>query len=493
MPKRNRLLSNAVLSTLEVIVTGLTIFFVYRLMFKELGAERIGIWSLVLASASLSRLTSFGLSDSIVKFVAKHAALNDLAAVSRILQTSMLAVGLSVGAVLLCLYPFAEYLLGFVIEASSLAQAMEILPWAMFSAWTSVLGAIAMGAFNGLQRFDLRCIVVVASMVCYAVLSVLLVNDYGLLGLAYAHFAHSVVLLMSTLFLLRRLVSLPLIRYHWSSHAFREMFSYGLHLQVVYIMIMLLDPATKALVSHFGGLAEVGYFEMASRMTLQLRGLIVTAIRIIVPAVANLVEVAPGEVAQLYRKSFNTVVFVSVPFYTLVAVMTPTISIIWIGRIEPFFVKAVLLSTLGWFVNTFSAPAYYVYMGTGRLRWNTAAHVLMAILNIALGWTLGKQFGANGVLIGMAVSLSIGSLLLTLVYHYEARISLEGVFSKPNLALSFSCVVGLLVTALLYREYQNLFSPLLMAIAVFGCTCALAFVPMWNHPIRKQMFQREFS
>ena len=50
------------------------------------------------------------------------------------------------------------------------------------------------------------------------------------------------------------------------------------------------------------------------------------------------------------------------------------------GPIFWLFVSMGLLLTIGWFFNSMNAPTYFVYLGTGRLRWNTLAHIAMGIM-----------------------------------------------------------------------------------------------------------------
>jgi hypothetical protein len=50
---------------------------------------------------------------------------------------------------------------------------------------------------------------------------------------------------------------------------------------------MLIDPVIKALLVKFGGLSPVAYYEMAQRMVMQFRSLLVSAAQVMVPMVAN--------------------------------------------------------------------------------------------------------------------------------------------------------------------------------------------------------------
>ena len=98
-----RLLSNAGLSVLQVLVSGVLLFFVYRHLLKQLGAEQLGLWSVLLASTSVARLSDLGLTSGVVKFVARYRARQDDAAASEVVQTTATSIALGMGLALLAL------------------------------------------------------------------------------------------------------------------------------------------------------------------------------------------------------------------------------------------------------------------------------------------------------------------------------------------------------------------------------------------------------
>jgi hypothetical protein len=51
------------------------------------------------------------------------------------------------------------------------------------------------------------------------------------------------------------------------------------NIQAITISQMLYDPITKGLLVKFGGLDLAGYYEMANRLVVQLRGFIVSVVR----------------------------------------------------------------------------------------------------------------------------------------------------------------------------------------------------------------------
>ena len=77
MPNSRRLISNAAVSVVQTVISGVVLFLLYRYLLDHLGTEQLGLWSVILASTSVARLSDLGLTGSVVKFVARYRALKN--------------------------------------------------------------------------------------------------------------------------------------------------------------------------------------------------------------------------------------------------------------------------------------------------------------------------------------------------------------------------------------------------------------------------------
>ncbi len=85
--QKRQILINAFMSIVQIIIISAVLFILYKFLLNTIGVEQLGIWSLVLATTSVSQIASFGLSGSVVKFVAKYIAKEDEKSVSEVIQT----------------------------------------------------------------------------------------------------------------------------------------------------------------------------------------------------------------------------------------------------------------------------------------------------------------------------------------------------------------------------------------------------------------------
>jgi O-antigen/teichoic acid export membrane protein len=319
----------------------------------------------------------------------------------------------------------------------------------------------------------------------------IMVSRYGLIGLAWAQIGQGVSMLVGSRMLLQReLPALPWLPSGWRYSLFREMFQYGANFQIASIFTMLFEPTTKALMAKYGGLSLTAYYEMANRMIVQLRSLLVAANQVIVPKIATVHEKEPGAIQSLYGESYRVVFALALPLFTGIVAVVPLVSELWIGCYEPAFIRYSIWLAAAWWVNTLNGPAYFVNLGTGKLRWNTLSHVAIGILNGLLGYWLGLNLGGDGVVFGYVLALAIGSFLIIIAYHRENHIPLTYLLPKESKKLFLACCAVLLSEGIIF----NLTDLHLSIVSKAGLSLVLSIVIIgpvfWFHPIRTRLTGR---
>ena len=472
----------------QIVVISGVLFILYKFLLNTIGIEQLGIWALVLATTSVTQIANFGLSGSVVKFVARYIARSESENVSGVIQTAVLSAGAFVGLFLIIGYPIAKWVLGLVIPYESLPSALTILPYAFFALWIMVITSIFQAGLDGYQRIDLRSILLMAGAVLHLFLCLKLAPAYGLMGVAYARVIQNFTILLSSWFLLKRhLPLLPIFPYKWNKGLFKEIIGYGINFQVISVTAMFYDPITKAFLSKFGGLSMVGYFEMANRMVQQFRALIVSANQVLVPAIAGLKEKAPKKIQSVYLTSYQLLFYLALPLFSLIIVCTPIISELWIGHYESVFVIFATLMAIGWLFNTLNAPSYFANLGIGELRWNVVSHMAIAFLNAGLGFLLGVFYGGIGVVVAWVFSLALGSSVVSLSYHIKYKIPLIELLPRASRKIITVCLVGVLSAFIINHELNNIFNTITRNSVILLLFLIIVFIPFWLHPMRKRL------
>ena len=231
----------------------------------------------------------------------------------------------------------------------------------------------------------------------------------------------------------------------------------------------------------------VGYYEMASRMVYQVRSLIVSANQVLVPVIADLHERGRGAILGVYRDSYHLLFFFALIFFSSIVALTPIISEVWIGHYENTFVLFSLLLAVGWFLNILNAPAYIANLGIGELRFNTFSHIVIGLLNVVLGFTLGSLYGSMGVIVGWVFSLAIGSSIICISFHFRHRIPLWNLLPRQNIGIGSSCVAGVFIALFLYHRFYYSWHLTELSVVILLTILAVQGIPVWTHPMRKRL------
>jgi O-antigen/teichoic acid export membrane protein len=485
---RKQVFFNALTSVVQEIGCAVSLFFLYRFLVRSIGIERLGIWSLVLATTSFVALANQGFSTGIAKFVAKYAARQQHDVISLLVQTAEITVGIGVAVLCIALYPAARWILRFILPAPAIPEALAVIPYALISLWINLICSVLQAGLAGLEKITYRNYLIFGGVFLYLILSCYLVPYFGLLGLAYAQTLQALAGWCAAWVVLRRQVpGLPFLPLRWDRSLFREIRRYGAEFQLITLSQSVREPITKALLAKFGGLAATGYYDLALRWVINVRELVAQANEVLVPTVSSLQERSPHEIPAVYRDSCRWVFFFAVPAFALAVVLGPLVSVIWLGRCQPLLIAFIALLSSGWLVNVLSNPAYVVDLGTGTLGWVCLGCVLTACLNLGLGLLAGSYAGATAIVAASVCSLAIGYGIILVAYHVQNHAPFSQLLPANGSGLSIACfsAVALSLSASSFLAGKEL--PF-RATASNCCVCAGIIIgAAWFHPLRKQL------
>jgi len=488
--QKRRLVINAFMSVVQLIVNAIILFLLYKFILRMIGVDKLGIWSMVMAITSLSRFGDLGISSSVVKYVAKYLAQGKEFMISSVIETSVISIGLFIGLLSALFYYFAPWLLSFIIPNDSIGIALSILPYALISLWITSVSGVFQNALDGLQKIYIKAIILTGGTILNFIICLIFVPVHGIMALAYAQLIQSICVAFFTWYFLKQnILLLPYFSYKWNKRAFKEMISYGINAQIAFIVGILCDPVTKGLLSRFGGLSTVGYYEMASRIVTQFRAIITTANQALVPAIAELQENNKEYIKTVYKESYRLLIFIAIPSFFLLISLTPYISQILIGHTEQEFIFFSIALSIAFMINTLNIPAYNTNLGIGYLRWNTISLIVMATLNIITGYILGHFFKETGVLIGWCISVICSGFIVIISFHIGNKISFKNLFPPEILFNIISNIAGLLISFKIYNSYYNYNHKHIFAILITTLFMIILIISFYTYPDRNRILE----
>ena len=373
--EKGRLLPNAAFAIGQVVVTSGILFLLYGYLLRQLGADALGVWTLLMAATSLANISNLGITGGLVQYVSKYLARGEPANAASAVQTAVLTLAVVVGLVGLCMWGAIDWILGWIIPPDWIDQARAILPYSILALWLSALGGAVHSALEGCHRSDLRSVSTLLSQPVLLVGAFMFTPTLGLKGLALAQIAQYLLWIGTGWLLLRRqITALPLVPLRWSKALFSEMWRYGVNFQIVSILLVLSEPLAKGLLSYYTNLSSVAYFEMANRLIVQAKSLLTSANQVITPYYAKLHAVDSAKISHIYLRNLQLMALTGSALFAAIIAAGPLVSRIWVGHLETQFLLFLGMLCLGWFINTLAAPAYFANLGIAHLGPNVRGH-----------------------------------------------------------------------------------------------------------------------
>lgn len=383
---------NSAWAAAEVVISGVALFLIYKFVILHLGVDAVGIWALVLATTSFLRIGDFGSAAGLSRFVALALVRKDERRAEEFIGTAFLA-SIAIFTLLgLVFYVPLVWALRTFVPSEGVNEAVRLAPFSIMSFVLLNLNTVTLSALVGRQRADLKSLVVIFSLVVQLVLAFVLVPTYGLTGLAWAQIGQFLAAIVSARIVYQYTASgsfTTIVPTRCSVAAFRELFGFGVKVQLANLLAFPFEPATKFVISSAFGLEILGIYELASRIVMQARLVIVAPVQTLVPALAHLGETdLAGRAALYHRAVANSAVYGGL-LMAGVSLSSPIVSWLWMGSMNPLFIGFVLICSFGWTLNILTGPAYQLGVSGDVFRWNITGHALISFAAPAAGWLGG--------------------------------------------------------------------------------------------------------
>lgn len=473
---------NSVSGFLRSAVAVPILFFLTPFVLHRLGNDRFAIWVLLNVITGYGQLTDFGVAKAIVYFVPQMRA-DGTAGISSLVSSAINLYGLTVSLAIILILVSRSLILRVVFRVPEelYAEGAFVVTWAV------VIVGLAMitGAFNsviyGYQRVDIATLIMLGFVVLDSAAQYAAVRfGFGLRGLVIGRLVTTAILLLATYSGARTIV--PRIRYNpllGNARGLRRMLQYGLNSEVASIMQIANDSISKVLLPALVSLTAITFFDLAQRVTNQIKNAFSGSLLSIFPAAAELhAREDIVRLRSLYYRSSRYLLLVASPVLVLAGVTATPLVRVWLG--EGYLLTASALRLLSFAVlsGLIAVPPYEIVLGIGKAKTIAAISAIVALTNLLLSWILGGLYGYSGVVVGVCASQGI--LLASSVWACNRYIgsSVLGALKGGMLSALVSAVVpGYFVSLVLQAVHSwGDLTKLAVAVPLYGLLYSLAVV-----------------
>jgi len=396
----------------EVIVGVLLTPFVLH----RIGATQFGIWVVVTAFTGYYGLLDLGTRNAITRFVARHNAHDDVAALNETVSTAFAAY-LIVGTIALVVTTAAALMAGriFRIEAPLVPTAVQVIVVVGIGTALGFPLSIFGGVLEGLQRFTTVGVAQAVMIVCRglvivgavqrggSVVAVAIITTGGnvLAGALHAYFAYR---------------ACPELRIRLSGarrRRVRELADFGLVTFWIGIANRLRFQSDALVIGALIALSQVTAFAVAARLVTYATEIVATMASVFTPIFTDLhARNATDDLIRVLQRGNLYSSFLAVPIAAGIVLLGRDVIRLWVG--PAYEASATLMIIIG-----IPMCAYVAQSASTRVLYGVARHQFLAkvllcegIANLVLSCALAPRLGLLGVALGTAMPLLVTSCLV---------------------------------------------------------------------------------
>jgi O-antigen/teichoic acid export membrane protein len=406
-----RMTRNSLFAFAQSIIVTVGMFASFRIVVQEVGLELVGVWFLLLAGSAFARVGDVSGAGALSRFVAMRSYRDQkdwaIEAIHTVLITS---VGLNL--VICSIFGFAApFVIDRYFDPGFQQEAVALVPYALLNMFLGSLAVAMTSGIDGTQRADQRAIVLSLATVAMVMVCLILVPRMGLFGFVLAQLSYQAFIILVGWFVIRRHVpGLGLFPHRWRRSIFRETTGFAMKLSAIGIVAIFFEPLAKFTMNHVGGLASVTLYEMASRLVVRMRDLVVAAALPLVPAFAAHEHADTDAFRDLLYKTSRVASIAASVNAAMILAASPVVSIAMFDEMSWAFVTMTAGLVAAWNVQLPAIPYYFAAQGKGILRWNFASHAAISVFVLLSAYIVAEAYGVYGLLAGIVAGF-IASLV----------------------------------------------------------------------------------
>lgn len=440
---------NSWLALLQSVVSIICLFVAYRLVISQQGLAALGLWSLLMIFGGVASNLDVSGASALARTVARQDQDFADASPAQVIHTVLLTSIAINGALAALLLLLSTPLLPQMVAADQIAVAWTLFPWVAALIILTPLSTGVSAALDGLMRADLRAVLAIGASLTALIFGVFAIVRFGVRGFAMMQILQlSLTVVGGWLLLRQRIASLGWLPMQWNAAVAKRTTGYAIRLNLTGALGLLLEPLAKFCINAAGGTAAVGVYELAARLAVQLRSLVVSAAMPLLPVFAQHRSGADEEMGAMLARAQSVVRFAAIGVAGASIFGAPLMSMIILGHLSADVLLWNAILACGWSINILALPFYVAAQGQGILRWNLLSHAIIGAIVGISSVTLAPVFGPTGIVLGMMIGLLMGTAVVVLG---NARLfEQEAVLRREFWPTAMACLLIGAVSALCY-------------------------------------------
>ena len=419
--RTQRLLGNTAVQALAQ-VSGIAIsLLVTPYVLSSIGIENYGLWILIGSVVAYVGLLQIGLGRGTIRFIALHAARQELDVVRKIVSYGVvwhLAAAVALTPLAFLVAQFILPYLNVSDELLGVARNVFLLTFAYVFFGAAIRPLMAL--IIGLERMWIASLFTFASQLVYgATIVILLTQGAGIYALPLASFVQTAFQGASFYAVGRRLIG-PVFGnpFTLDRAVRRDLLRFGTWFQVSNLSRVVNNQTDAILIATWVDIRSVGYYGVGSKIAQLVQILPLALLGPLLPTATGIHAAGDQKkIANTIRQGNRLIGLLTLGLAGFVVATSPLIMAVWLGRTYPHVATITTMLVVAYVVNNLTGIGTTVVSAIGKPRYESEYAVLGMALNIAATVTLAPVFGLYGVLAGTIIGVVLCSVYFLWRFH----------------------------------------------------------------------------
>ncbi|MBZ0199931.1 MAG: oligosaccharide flippase family protein, partial [Ignavibacteriaceae bacterium] len=405
----------------QILINSLLMIIAIPMFISKLGLEEYSIFSLLMVIGNLNVFLNLGLNSTLIKFLAEQGKTEQ--------SNSDITSGLLV--LLFILIPFSY--LGihfndfFIVKIFSIdyltnekLNAVKVFfNLILISNSIIIFGQIFTAILDSIQKVYLSNIAqMIYNITFWSLILVSIYTAGSLESIGMSIIASAILWLIIVLFLARK---------NWGSFIFlssknilisslKKQTSYGSKLYLSSTISFFYEPLSKILISHFIGLNEVGYFDIALRIKNQIWNLLSRLLYPLFPYISIISD--KKKLDDIISSALKLLFWVIAPLLVSSLFLANPLIHVWLGKNEVPISVGVQFMMSGYLFAVTVIPVYFFLMAKGFPQKTIIMQLLNVVVNIFVFFLLLKYLNYYAIIVSNFAAI-FSTTLLSIYYKHK--------------------------------------------------------------------------
>jgi O-antigen/teichoic acid export membrane protein len=397
---------NAVSGVMQVAANIVLTMMIVPMFIHKLGLSTYGIYALITAIGSLGVFTNFGFNTSLIKYLTEQ---NDREGSNYDIIVTLIVMGGSALLIALILLVYSNFVLIKVLNL----PVDKVTPSVFFFYVACIISNIFLVITqvpSAILDSKQKIYITNGVQLGVGVLNKILI--LGSLMIAPSLFWIGVIMMtssISSMVLLFRFaikvwgkITFPMLKTQFKP-VVRKHFIYSRTVYATSIMSFFYEPVTKALISHYLGLVEVGYFDIALRMKGIVLSISERLLYPVMPLFASKKNL--NEIRNLHDDVQKKIMVIIVPIIVLTIFMSKQVISLWLGSILMPAIISVIMIVSCFALTQLFVPLYQFLQIKGYPQKTFIMQLTNVSVNIILFILIVPSMGYYGALLAYCVAI----------------------------------------------------------------------------------------